>query len=895
MTIEQKELDVLQAHLNDAINAVRQELDIAGLPSLSSKALELHPLDSPSFLPSPRLFEARRLAVGTAPESPATSFREGDGSSMGDIRCSLPGHLRDQGIVDLMASLPDASAGIHVNELGQRLDLDSRKLVTILRQLSTNGWVREIKESVFAINRPAFELVNRRNGRTWFMDTSKIGVAGQLQNWVTHPKWRYSQSPVETAFQLTHGTDLSLFEWLQGRPEMMGRFADAVQAIGDCLSLGVVADYPWALLPASQTIIDCGGGQGSFSIALAKLCPSHKFIVQDMDDVIVRAAANIEAEIPGAIEAGQIAVEAHDFFTPMPHRGDDYSYLFRHVLPSGAFVTHLDPANICLTLPQIQILSKIAQAAGQKVFESKILIVENVTAAPSGDENIDSEFVNLDTLITGGYQALTTPSFIPPNFGAAGRMKQLLSIYLMSAFNAQERTLSEWKGLIESAGLRISQVVPLRATLSKELDVLQAHLNEALDTIRLELGVASLPALSSSALEPHPLDSPSFLPSPRLFEARRLALGLLPLHPGQLKNLLQHPTEKVIEQVWTTFDTVCLDIFVDQGVVDHMAQLSKGSAGVHVNELAKSVDLDPIKLTTILRQLSINGWVTEVKEGKSKLAVAGQFQNWVTHPKWKYSQSPVETAFQLTFKTDLPFFDWLNERPEIMGRYAEAVQAFGDRFSRGLITDYPWASLPASQTIIDCGGGQGAFSVALAKLCPSHKFIVQDMDDVIVRAAANIGTQLPGALESRRIRVEAHDFFTAMPRRGDGYNYLFRHILHDWPKERVSKVLIVENITPAHTDADDSNNPVTLAQLTADTYQALTPPPFIPANFGAGGRTRQLLSTYLMGAFNAQERTLSEWTALIESSGLRVSRVFSLRSTLSVMECDVPNSKGEAV
>jgi hypothetical protein len=58
------ELDSLQRALNKAIDTIRDELSMQGLPNLSSTAQEQHPLDDPAYLGTPRLFEARRLALG---------------------------------------------------------------------------------------------------------------------------------------------------------------------------------------------------------------------------------------------------------------------------------------------------------------------------------------------------------------------------------------------------------------------------------------------------------------------------------------------------------------------------------------------------------------------------------------------------------------------------------------------------------------------------------------------------------------------------------------------------------------------------------------------------------------------------------------------------------------
>ncbi len=67
-----------------------------------------------------------------------------------------------------------------------------------------------------------------------------------------------------------------------------------------------------------------------------------------------------------------------------------------------------------------------------------------------------------------------------------------------------------------------------------ELDALQRTLNHAIDTFRSELAAAKLPPLSLNATEPHPLDDCTYLPPPRLYEARRLALGMYAFYVAQI-------------------------------------------------------------------------------------------------------------------------------------------------------------------------------------------------------------------------------------------------------------------------------------------------------------------------------------------------------------------------
>ena len=68
----------------------------------------------------------------------------------------------EHGIVDRMAIAP---SGISVDTLQSELNLDSRKITTILRHLSASGWVRETRNGVFALNRPSRSLLQGYRSR----------------------------------------------------------------------------------------------------------------------------------------------------------------------------------------------------------------------------------------------------------------------------------------------------------------------------------------------------------------------------------------------------------------------------------------------------------------------------------------------------------------------------------------------------------------------------------------------------------------------------------------------------------------------------------------------------------------------------------------------------------
>lgn len=60
-----------------------------------------------------------------------------------------------------------------------------------------------------------------------------------------------------------------------------------------------------------------------------------------------------------------------------------------------------------------------------------------------------------------------------------------------------------------------------------ELTSLQKTLNAAIDTFKAELAAQNLPELSLNTAKPHPIDDLSYLPTPAMFEARRVALASL--------------------------------------------------------------------------------------------------------------------------------------------------------------------------------------------------------------------------------------------------------------------------------------------------------------------------------------------------------------------------------
>jgi predicted transcriptional regulator of viral defense system len=75
----------------------------------------------------------------------------------------------------------------------------------------------------------------------------------------------------------------------------------------------------------------------------------------------------------------------------------------------------------------------------------------------------------------------------------------------------------------------------------------------------------------------------------------------------------------VVEQTLATYDSACLDIGLRTGVFDKLIEARHEKNVPSVQQLGKSLELDPAKLTPVLRYLSTHGWLYETKEGHYRI------------------------------------------------------------------------------------------------------------------------------------------------------------------------------------------------------------------------------------------------------------------------------------
>ncbi|KAI1380114.1 hypothetical protein F4677DRAFT_405889 [Hypoxylon crocopeplum] len=112
------------------------------------------------------------------------------------------------------------------------------------------------------------------------------------------------------------------------------------------------------------------------------------------------------------------------------------------------------------------------------------------------------------------------------------------------------------------------------------------------------------------------------------------------------------------------------------------------------------------------------------------------------------SEEPGETAFALSNKTNKDMFRFFAENPKRSLRFAAAMRFFTQRPGlepERVATGYHWDKIgkDGTGTVVDVGGSHGRICIELARRFPSLSFVVQDLDEPVVRDAER---QRPGEI-----------------------------------------------------------------------------------------------------------------------------------------------------
>ena len=333
----------LRAVLNTALDTLEEEIEAAGMPPLALDDATPHPLDDThGTAPSARLVQARKVATSALTRLRATVEPrvEQQFTLLGQVfESAALRFLSKAGVADALVAMPLRAKTAEELSHAADVDVDPGVLARMLRQASLSGWVNEVDVDVFAPTRLTSALCRALPMSAWLDIVGKytIRAAGAIPECLLDPQWRgrhgRSEGRFDQPFQYEYGVEHDFYAHIQANPDEVSRFANAMEGASELSRPSVLADIPWVELCGGKTIVDVGGGKGSFTAPLAAHFPGHfRLVVQDRKEVVPFAAQYLQATLPDEVNRGDALAEFHDFFTPQVRRGAEYIYVMRYVL-----------------------------------------------------------------------------------------------------------------------------------------------------------------------------------------------------------------------------------------------------------------------------------------------------------------------------------------------------------------------------------------------------------------------------------------------------------------------------------------------------------------------------------------------------------------------------------
>src|SRR3954470_4306458 len=289
----------------------------------------------------------------------------------GAITTRVAGIVAELGVADALAAGPRPVA-----EIAAEVGADADTLHRYLRALASEGIFAEVDAGVFENTTASSKLAADTSwgafaqlfGGTWYRVVADLDASG------------------EKPFQGDY------WEWLAEHPEERALFDRAMEE-GTDRRVDHVAAVEWR---AGETVVDLGGGNGSFLLELFSRKPGLRGVVYDLPETV---------RDESALAAAGIEFEEGSFFERVPS-GDVYVLgTILHDWPDGR------AAAILRTI-------RDHAPAG-----AKVLILDSV---------------------------------VQP--GNAPQGAKWLDILMLATLDGRERTEPEWRALIEGSGLRVDSI-----------------------------------------------------------------------------------------------------------------------------------------------------------------------------------------------------------------------------------------------------------------------------------------------------------------------------------------------------------------------------------------------------------------------------------------------------
>ena len=312
----------------------------------------------------------------------------------------------------------------------------------------------------------------------------------------------------------------------------------------------------------------------------------------------------------------------------------------------------------------------------------------------------------------------------------------------------------------------------------------------------------------------------------------------------------------------------CVATAARLGIADALAE----SQPQRSDTLARAVGADASALARLLRALASLGVITEALPQQYALTsigellrrdVPGSMRDWLIAetdtPHWQaWGQLYQGVRSGRTVVPELfgmHIYEYYTAHPSELACFSRAMGDISALVANGTVQHYNFSRV---RHIVDVGGGNGGLLLAILEANPHVHGTVFDRPQVVEAARQAIDAK---NYQARCQAVEG-DFFQAVP--GGGDLYVLKFILVDWKDTEALRIL--QNCRTAITP----DGKLLVIEMT------------IPDDNKPS--TGQLFDLNMLVMTGGQERTHSEYGALLAQAGFRLNRVIPTGSPFHVLE-----------
>ena len=291
-----------------------------------------------------------------------------------------------------------------------------------------------------------------------------------------------------------------------------------------------------------------------------------------------------------------------------------------------------------------------------------------------------------------------------------------------------------------------------------------------------------------------------------------------------------------------------------------------------VTELAEQTACDARSLYRLLRALATAGVYQELDAQRfantamgealragapesvaGHAAFIGRPYYWQAWSALLHSVRTGENAFRSVHGQDV--WEYRAAHPEESTIFDAAMTSHSRLVARAVLDVYDFGRFT---TVVDVGGGRGAFVAAILRRWPNLRGVLCDQPHVVAGAL----DLLREAGVEDRCEVVPGSFFDAVRPGGDAY--VLKHIVHDWPDAQALTVL-----RACRTAVGEAGVLLLVERIIAGPNE---------------GPDAAFSDLNMLVSPGGQERTEAEYAALLSAAGFRLRTVVPTTSDVSVIE-----------